>query len=261
MKMRQGLKFEVHIVEHCNLNCKGCFHFSNIADPEYLNVQEYENDVQRLAELYDGKLELALLLGGEPLLHNEIEKFMAITRTCFPVGKIGLVTNGILLLKMKESFWMACKEYSITLMPTIYPIYIDYGLIEQKAAACGIVIDYFNEKSSKKTLSVLSIDPNGNQNSLDNFNSCYRANFCITLKNGRLYTCLVPAHLHHYFEKFGLDDVDFRNDGIDIYQAKDANEIERFLTMPITACAFCNQNMWRDGLKWERTEGKMEEWQ
>ena len=258
---RKKLKFEVHIVEHCNLNCKGCFHFSNIAKPEFLDVEEYQKDVDRLSVLYDGEVELALLLGGEPLLHKEINKFMTITREAFPIGKIGLVTNGILLPQMDDDFWLTCKENDIVVMPTQYPINVDYSYIEDKAKQYGVQLEYFNDSKVEKKLSVLSIDNNGTQDIQKNFAECYRSNFCITLEHGRLYTCIVPAHIRHYIQEFHLDLGDFETDGIDIYSVKSAKEINEFLVQPIRACAYCNREKWRDGVSWSVTERSIKEWQ
>ena len=260
MKIREMLKFEVHLTEHCNLNCKGCFHFSNIAEPEFLSVDEYRNDAERLSFLFENKAELILLLGGEPLLHKDLVLFFKITRNSFPNAKIGLVTNGILLPYMGPNFWIECHKYNITLMPTIYPIGIDYDSIERIADKYNVTIDYFNDKNEVKSLSVLSIDKFGKQNALENFLNCYRANFCITLEHGRLYTCIVPAHIRHYIKRFHLEMDNFLSDGIDIYKAKTAKEIQEFLIKPIRACAFCNTAKWRNGLKWERSKQSIEEW-
>ena len=101
------LKFEVHIVEHCNLNCKQCAHFSPLAEKSYLPVERYERDCRRLSELFRGEMSSILLLGGEPLLHPQITEIMRVTREAFPVGRIRIVTNGILLPKMAEDFWKA----------------------------------------------------------------------------------------------------------------------------------------------------------
>lgn len=260
MKAREILKFEVHLTEHCNLNCKGCFHFSNIAEPEYLNIEEYRKDAERLSFLFAGKADLILLLGGEPLLHKDVTSFFQVTRENFPDAKIGLVTNGILLTSMSKKFWIECQKYNITLMPTVYPLNIDYDHIEELAIKYNVTIDYFNNKNEVKSLSVLSIDNTGAQDALFNFENCYRANFCITLEHGRLYTCIVPAHIRHYIKKFNLKIDSFLSDGIDIYKAKNANEIREFLIKPIRACSYCNTAKWRDGLKWERTQKCMEEW-
>lgn len=54
IEVRKKIKFEVHITEHCNLNCKYCFHFSPLAKEEYLTLEEYERDLARLSELFGG---------------------------------------------------------------------------------------------------------------------------------------------------------------------------------------------------------------
>ena len=39
IKLRTFLKhIEFEIVEHCNLNCKGCSHFSNICEQKFIDV-------------------------------------------------------------------------------------------------------------------------------------------------------------------------------------------------------------------------------
>jgi molybdenum cofactor biosynthesis enzyme MoaA len=51
-----------------------------------------------------------LLMGGEPLLHPELERFFPAARTAFPSAKIKIVTNGILLSKKEDSFWRHSKK-------------------------------------------------------------------------------------------------------------------------------------------------------
>lgn len=63
---RTELRFEVHLAEHCNLNCKGCDNFSPLAREEYLDIEEYESDCKRLSVLFDGKVERLQLLGENP---------------------------------------------------------------------------------------------------------------------------------------------------------------------------------------------------
>lgn len=107
------LKFEVHLTDKCNLNCKGCMHFSCLCEEtNLLDIHIYENDCKRISELTKGKIDNILLLGGEPLLHPNVKDFLIITRKYFPeisipnrIGIIDLVTNGILLHKQSDDFW------------------------------------------------------------------------------------------------------------------------------------------------------------
>ncbi len=61
-------------------------------------------DLTRLAELFEG-IEQMYLLGGEPLLHPEVEAFVREARRIFPATRLSLMTNGILVTRMPESFW------------------------------------------------------------------------------------------------------------------------------------------------------------
>ncbi len=47
---------EIHLVEHCNLNCKYCSHFSSIAEKKFYDVNKYEKDMARLAYVTKGKI-------------------------------------------------------------------------------------------------------------------------------------------------------------------------------------------------------------
>lgn len=103
---RTTLFFDVIAAEHCNLNCKGCGSMSPLAEEKFLDLNVYENDLRRLSELSGGVMHHINILGGEPLLHTEIKKIIKITRKYFNYGNIYLVTNGILLPKMDDEFWL-----------------------------------------------------------------------------------------------------------------------------------------------------------
>ena len=46
------LQLETHLVEHCNLNCQMCTHFSPLARPQCTEVESFSRDMQRLQELF-----------------------------------------------------------------------------------------------------------------------------------------------------------------------------------------------------------------
>ena len=53
---RNPFNFEIHLNDHCNLNCKSCFHFVPLAKPDsYYPLDEFERDIKRLCSLFDGK--------------------------------------------------------------------------------------------------------------------------------------------------------------------------------------------------------------
>ena len=111
---------ELHLTDHCNLNCKGCSHFSPIATKWFAKLSDYRHDLERLSQLFFNIRKIRLL-GGEPLLHPEVNAFIAATRQHFPLASVVLVTNGILLPTMDEDFWKCCQKNGVTIDMTIYP--------------------------------------------------------------------------------------------------------------------------------------------
>ena len=233
--------FEINIVKHCNLNCRGCNHFSPLASNDFMSVSVIENDVRRLGELFHHTASRIYLLGGEPLLHPQIEEIAKICREHFPETKIFIVTNGILLANMSESFWKCCKDNKIIISPTRYPIKIDYDSLSDLANSHGV--EYFMFGGTDfyaRKLWFEPIDICGSHDVDDEFKQCRQANKCITLENGKLYTCILPPTIQAFNSYFGYNLEVTEEDGIDIYKAKSYEEVLDFFTHPIPFCKYCD---------------------
>lgn len=244
------LRFEVHITEHCNLNCKYCFHFSPLAKEEYLSLEEYESDLSRLSDLYGGTMHQITLLGGEPLLHPQINEFIKVTRKYFSIGTIRILTNGILLPTICDMFWETCHDTEAIVCYTKYPIKLDVEIIKQKAEKYNVILEVVNMEDDVKKLVHEPIDLEGKQNALKNFYDCYRSNTCITLKHGKMYTCLKAAHMHLFNEYFDKNIKLDESNGINIYEAKSGQEISEYLIKPIPMCAYCDRENITTGYDW-----------
>lgn len=260
-KPRNKLYFQIHIVEHCNLNCRGCYHFSPLAKEEYLSLEEYTRDIRRLAELFDGKMERIMLLGGEPLLHPQIAEFIQVTRDYFSEGTIKILSNGILIPKMPETFWDICESTGAELWLTKYPINIDYMKIEKIAEKHKKTIRYFSQEPVR-TLGHQPLDISGKRDYVKNFYGCYRANQCILLEHGKMYTCLIAAESRHFSKYFDTELEICEKDYVDIYEVCSAEELQARLTHPTPFCRYCN----RDDvaifgrIPWQVSKCRIEEW-
>lgn len=254
IKVREKLKFEVHIAEHCNLNCKYCNHFSPLAKPQFLEIEEYVRDIKKLSELFHEEMQQIKIMGGEPLLHPQIVDFLKITRKYCPKGKIKILTNGILLPNISDGFWEACHDTQTIVYYTKYPIHINFNKISQQAEKFGVPLEIFNMEDDIKKLIYEPLDLEGKQNAKKNFYDCYRPNYCITLKHGKIYTCHRAAHMHllneYFFPNGGGISLDERN-GIDIYKVKTGQEILEYLVKPIPMCAYCDRENITKNHEWE----------
>ena len=261
---RMQIGFEVHVTEHCNLNCTGCTHFSPIAKTNYLDVKEWKNDCKRMYELYGDDVLEVRLLGGEPLLHPNLPEIMNVTRDFFKNAQIIILTNGIMLKRMSTSFWDSVKRNSVKIMTTRYPININYDSIKQFVEDKNIEYGEWEMESDNngdKVLENYHLDIEGKQNGLESLRKCIRANFCLTLKHGKLYTCTIAAHMHHMKEFFSLEHMNIEEkNGISIYEAKDKYEISEFLVNEIPACRYCDIRESVTYIPYTTSRKKMEEW-
>ncbi|MGN0449889.1 MAG: radical SAM protein [Ruminococcus sp.] len=253
--------FEFHLVEHCNLKCAGCTHFAPLAKEEYLSFEEFKSDIKRLSDLSNKKARFINLLGGEPLLHPYIQQFLYCAREFFPDSIIRVVTNGIKLLEMSESFWVACKENNIIIGITEYPIEIDYQerleLIKRK----GVQFESFSgDDVPRDEMWRLALDEKGLNRPTENFMRCPRANACVFIKHGKMFNCATMANIDHFNNYFGTDFKLSKDDGIDIYKVKDIDEILSFLATPKPFCRYCNIDNRKYGVRWKVSDFKRDEW-
>ena len=117
---------EYHLVNHCNLNCKGCAHFAPLAKPWFADINEFEKDLKQLSSKVI--IDKLTLFGGEPLLNNDIDKFLIVARKILPNTDISVLTNGVLLLKKIGNLAKIMKDNCIYMDITCYPINVNYEL-------------------------------------------------------------------------------------------------------------------------------------
>lgn len=103
-------QIEFHLADHCNLNCKGYTHFSNlVSKPVFTDWDQFSRNIMQLKK-YFSHLHFFYLLGGEPLLNPDVGRYAMLVRENFPYTDIVIVTNGLLVLKLKESVLQMIKQ-------------------------------------------------------------------------------------------------------------------------------------------------------
>ena len=253
---------EISLAEHCNLNCKGCSHFSPIAEEEYIDADTFEKDLSRISELFQKNLGMLRLMGGEPLLHPSLISLLKTARKYFPKTHIQLVTNGLLLPKLGEEFYNCCKDYGIDIHITIYPIGNTYKKILEFLD--GRKIGYSitsNAVNKEKTFHHLVIDKNGGHDAQKNFEQLCSCSTCTNLVKGKLYLCPVRAGMRHFVKYFEQNFPLFDEDGFHIHEKNvSAEQILEFLSRPTPFCEYCSCESMEYGQKWERSKKQITEW-
>jgi organic radical activating enzyme len=249
----------MHICDHCNLNCKGCGHFSPIAEKKFVDLNVFERDFNRLSELAGRQCEKIDLMGGEPLLHPEITTIFNIARKYFD-GLIFLVTNGILLPNKPEEFWECCKKNDISISISHYPIQINRVQIEAQAYKHGIILA--PRENREKEWQKHKRDISGSQNIEEAYRKCIYGNTCLFLEDGKLCQCGFPLLVKHFNKYFNKNDCKYdeptENDFVDIFKVNSLDEILEKFRHPIPYCRYCTNYFIHPD--WEISKKQIDEW-
>jgi organic radical activating enzyme len=253
--------FVLNILDHCNLRCRGCDHFSAIAEERFVSLNDIKKDLVQMAKILNGDVARIGVMGGEPLLHPQLKEMLIYTRLFFPKTLIQLVTNGLLLLRQDEEFWRICREKNIVIVNTKYPINLDYEAIKETVAKHGVVFEHYQDTGeSTKTSYKIPLDIEGHQDHRKSFVECFHANACPLLMEGKLYSCTVAPNVRHFNKRFGTHMELGDGDSLDIYSVKKASELLNFLSRPKPFCRYCNVSNRSYGHKWERSKQEISEW-
>lgn len=241
---------EIHLADHCNLNCKACDHYCPIADEKLADINEYKKDIQELSKKID--IETIRLMGGEPLLNPDVVEFIFETRKAYPRAKISIVTNGILIPAMKEDFWSACRKNNVKIDMSKYPPmhnkFADYlDVIANNRVQIGNI--------SVRNDFMILLNPEGNSNPVEALSAC-TSKGCTNLKNAKLYRC--PFCWISYYNKTFRENIP-EPEGINIYE-NSGKEIIEFLNKPVVSCSYCRFSKDTPLINWQVSNKVKEEW-
>lgn len=255
--------FETHIVDHCNLNCAGCAHFSPLVkEKRFKDLNEFKIELQRLLDVFGDDVVEFNLLGGETLLHPQVEEFISSARNILGNDVlIDLTTNGLLMKSKGEEFYNLLNSLKIRVKFTDYGLDIDKTFVEK---INDILV------TNQTHMFNISLNLNGTQNAELMYYLCpanwkdWHGNVfggCILLKNGCLYNCAVAAYANDFerYFKFKFDE-SLDKMAINIF-THTKEEIMAFLTHPHEFCKYCNiYRLERSSAPMHKTEHKIEEW-
>lgn len=248
---------EIHLADHCNLNCKGCNHYSPIADKKCLDYDNFKENLQYLKGL---KINFRLL-GGEPLLNQDIEKIINLIRSEFKKSKIEVITNGILLQKNNQekispTFLKTCRDNKIRISITKYPINLNYKEIINLLIKNKIKVKVFGDHSNNGCFNKYLLKKN-RINIKENFNNCNEIS-CLQLVEDKIFGCPESAYSYLLNKKFNTNFEITDKDYINIKEIKKTRQIRKFRMNPKPFCGYCV--LPREDIKWCHSNGESSEW-
>lgn len=244
---------EINLADHCNLNCKGCGHFSPVASEKFADLDQLATDLNRLSQLFSNIGQFRLM-GGEPLLFSAVTEALAIPRRFFPHTDLRIVTNGILLPKMDQDFWRALKANDVVIDLTKYPITLDLEKIRGLAAEYGVRLEI---TECNKFFAGLKMTGDSDPHAAIKY--CRTHFYCPFLQAGRLHVCCLPATVHHFNKQFNTSIPE--DGGIDIHDHQMTGRlINSLLEQPVSTCNYCTATGYVT-FDWKVSKKELAEWE
>ncbi|MCX5779773.1 MAG: radical SAM protein, partial [Firmicutes bacterium] len=248
---------EFHVCDHCNLNCKACSHYANIEQEKtFAELNSYERDLHRLKELFWG-IGIIRLMGGEPLLNRDLDKFVEVSRAVFPDADIRVVSNGLLIPAINRDLAAAMQRNHSGFDITLYePTANILGKITKVLAEYQIEND-ISAKKKTKFYRKMTLQPSNDADI--SYRHC-SSKKCHFLRNGQLAVCAKPILSgklnQRYLTEYTSQAIHNIHD-----QDIDAWELNQQLKAPIDFCRYCAP--YHEQFPWSRCDAnnaRLEDW-
>lgn len=245
---------EIHISEHCNLNCAGCSHYSPLAEHKFCDLKELDSNLRKLSKICDS-IGVIRLLGGEPLLNPDVASVFGIVRSHFENVTIKLVTNGLLLVsdKLPSEFWKEAKRYNVVIAFTVYPVSLDYSKVLALCKKHGVRVELYNNTHGRFINFKLS---RSKKNSQWHYYIC-REKECFQLVGNRIFSCPQSAYVGYLNQVFKSD---FKLETMDSISIDNISSF-KFLLFKLFPRPFCKYCVFpRQKIDWSYSKCSPEEW-
>lgn len=241
---------EIHAAEHCNLNCKNCSMFCGLVETcDFPCYQEFEEGIKQLKNFFP-HIKKFRIIGGEPLLNPELDKYIRLIRNVYPYTDIRLISNGILVTKMSDQLIQTIIDNDVTFIVTQY-ISLKHSIDEINRFLSKTGIRYIVTEAVLEFQKIYNAL--GDSDVDENFYRCHWKGSCATMYGTKIATCYVPFVIHYLSDKFNLaieetGKIDLMEEGLT------AQEIIKRMHTPFDMCRYCApKGNWTE---WERLPDK-----
>lgn len=258
------IKLDIHVAEHCNLNCAGCTHYSPIAEKEFCDEKILDRSLAKLSK-FERSFGAIQLLGGEPLLNPRLPEIIELTRRHFKNTRINILTNGLLLLHPELTpphFWRVCRDTGAVIKLTHYPIKIDWKQIRDVCTNHGVNFELFKDKSGEKGWSYFYLYEEGSNYvsykiPLLRMARCGSQN-CLQLVDDKIFPCSHSAYVRHLNKTFNTKFEHKKGDFIYVDKIKHTYQFRKLMLLATPFCKYCGSGYVM--CRWKISNRTADEW-
>lgn len=220
----------------CNNKCLGCTRDSPFIKNDKSDFELFKKDLSKLSEVM--KVKKFRILGGEPLLNDELIDFLKFSKSIKMFENVGICTNGRLLKNQDDELFKNLDFIEVSVYSNANYFEIQEELIKRQS------IGNFKFKlkvHDEFRVTNLNHD-NDDAKTLKIYNACEIAHSwsCHTFSNGYYYKCAKPLIQANY-DKVRNINRSYKNDGCAIHQRNLDSELLNYINdrKPLDHCRSC----------------------
>lgn len=242
---------DVLVGDACSLKCLGCTNFSAVLPQTFDPLENLVRDMERAAEVMHAKT--VCLLGGEPTAHPKIVELMREATRIGLGDKVQVLTNGMLLHRMKLEFWAELDELKISIYPGKTPTE-NIDLAKHHKREHGFDLEFY-DVASDPFRAVLTERTRSPESAQATYDACWYKTFTRKIEKGYFWRCCTSPSISQLVLGLRPD-----ADGIAL-DTLTPEALGEFLAQPTPAssCSRCHGNM-GPRMQWSEVRGDPAKW-
>ncbi len=247
-------KLEFHVIDRCNLNCRGCSHFAPEFKNGYVDINDFEKQMFLVSNSFSNVFRFRLM-GGEPFLHDQLGEFALIARKYLPHTHLEIVTNGLMYKYVSAENWDLIKRADAVLNISLYPPTFECKhLIEEYLNKIGIKFSFGSGLEQYNDNGIIEefhkcLTHNATHDAKKAIKRCV-GSYCYYLRDGIISKCSLPQLIGVVNEKYGEKYVVDKKDCIELKTVDDPWSIVERLRKPMLFCRYCTDSGVLERFKW-----------
>lgn len=241
---KNQMNLEIYLTDHCNLNCRGCNRFSNLAKKKEYDYDTLIKDLDYINK-NNFNVDHFTLTGGEPLLHSKIAEIIEYILLNFEKTFVVIQTNLKKFFKMPDKFYDVIKTNRVQIFYTAYAN-VEHKKVQEYCDNNGIYAQNTNplEHVNTDAKDVFWLEPIADpkiitpalqSNKYSNMCKCS----CIALKDSIIYKCGKTANIEILNNKFNSNYKLDNSDYISLYDVKSVKDYINFIVKSGSFCNYC----------------------
>jgi len=260
--------------DYCyGIACYGCSAGSPIAKKNVYELEQFKKDNYKIEKLIGENIKKICFSGGDVFLHPQLVEMTEFIRDLYPTIEITFLTNGILIDKQNDEFWIRMGKCKVRFEWTLYPVKYpnlskrmkEIEVLSNGGVQFVIIGDSIDEDKTSWKLP-FTFHRQKKQDWL--FCRFHKDNNAVmALRDGKMGSCCIGRLLPQVKAKFSekLTEEFLQNTTpelitLDVDSLESAEEIYEFMKKRHKVCDYCAIRERKSMGKWMRSKGEFSEW-